>query len=251
MFSTVGRSRELPDARRPYQEHACTHCGALHWIDERLAGTTCRSPKFGSCCDHGQVRLLPLPDPPQPLRQLFVGLTGQDREFRENIRQYNTALAFTSLGVQQDHGVNTGVGPYIFRIHGELCHLAGALLPEWGWAHLMLSYIYMIRVRHCSTVVTAMGMCVLIPCRSCRMLYQCHTTIMLTYTNMLLRSCKSKLLHLISRFDSAALPTRIDDDTTCQQLMRWRSSYQAMGLNQWTVVILSYDCEGLMARCNA
>ncbi|KZP24540.1 hypothetical protein FIBSPDRAFT_929756 [Athelia psychrophila] len=140
---TVHRAREAPPARRAYQEPItrhdlgrmdipCVHCGALHWIDERLADSSLRTPKFGSCCAHGQVQLEPLQDPPYPLQQLFLGLTPQSREFLENIRQYNAAFAFTSLGVVQDHAVNAGIGPYIFRIHGELCHRAGALLPQPG-----------------------------------------------------------------------------------------------------------------------
>lgn len=138
-----GNDLNLPPARRPYQEPAtqndlgrmdvpCPHCGALHWIEERLAQSSPTSPNFGSCCDHGQVQLDAVEDPPYALQQLFLGLTAQGREFLENIRQYNTAFAFTSLGVKQDHAVNRGVGPYVFRIHGELCHRAGSLLPEPG-----------------------------------------------------------------------------------------------------------------------
>ncbi|KZP22144.1 hypothetical protein FIBSPDRAFT_1018870, partial [Athelia psychrophila] len=111
---------------------SCSHCGAWHWIDERVTASSLRNPKFGSCCDHGHVRLEALPPPPYPLQQLFLGTTSQSREFLENIRQYNAAFAFTSLGVKQDHAVNAGTGPYVFRIQGQLCHRAGALLPQPG-----------------------------------------------------------------------------------------------------------------------
>ena len=53
-------------------------------------------------------------------------------DFKKDIRAYNAALAFTSLGVKLDRSVATGTGPYSFRIHGELCHLAGSLLPAEG-----------------------------------------------------------------------------------------------------------------------
>ncbi|KAF7968482.1 hypothetical protein HWV62_30509 [Athelia sp. TMB] len=133
----------LPLARQPYREPAvrhqleqmdisCSHCGALHWIDERTSSSSRRSPEFGACCDHGQVQLGALERPPHALRQLYLGTSQQGREFLENIRQYNAALAFTSLGVEQDNGVNIGPGPYVFRIHGVLCHRAGSLLPPQG-----------------------------------------------------------------------------------------------------------------------
>ncbi|KZP30308.1 hypothetical protein FIBSPDRAFT_699312, partial [Athelia psychrophila] len=115
-------------------EHMCRWCNALHWLHERLADSSMSNPVFTSCCAHGQVRLDPLPDPPNTLMQLYSGDSADCREFRENIRQYNAAFAFTSLGVKQDHAVNRGVGPYVFRIHGELCHRAGALLPQTGQA---------------------------------------------------------------------------------------------------------------------
>lgn len=137
------RALNLPPARRPYREptgrhdlgymdQPCLHCGALHWIDERLTASSVASPAFSSCCGNGQVRLEPLQDPPDALRQLFLSDTPESREFLENIRQYNAAFAFTSLGVKQDLAINTGFGPYIFRIHGELCHRAGSLLPTPG-----------------------------------------------------------------------------------------------------------------------
>lgn len=52
-------------------------------------------------------------------------------EFRKNIRAYNQAMAFTSLGTTQvvsDQDRGNGV-PY-FRIQGEMYHLIGQLLPQ-------------------------------------------------------------------------------------------------------------------------
>ena len=133
----------LPPARRSYLEPAfrqnvgsmnveCRNCGALHWEDERLRSSSHRNPKFGTCCHSGKVSLPPLQDPPYALRELFLGNSVQSQEFLDNIRQYNAAFAFTSLGVKQDHAINQGRGPYVFKIHGELCHRAGALLPAPG-----------------------------------------------------------------------------------------------------------------------
>jgi hypothetical protein len=129
-------------ARRPYQEPRgrhdlgrmdvpCQHCGALHWFAEKTVKSPARAPKFGMCCDHGKVRLPPLREPPEALRALYTGNDPQAQEFRNNIRQYNMALAFTSVGVHEDIGINRR-GGWIFRILGQLSHYSGALLPPEG-----------------------------------------------------------------------------------------------------------------------
>ena len=56
-------------------------------------------------------------------------------KIRGNLRkicQYNSALAFTSLGVSVDRETVQGSGPSSFRIHGALHHLMGTLLPPDG-----------------------------------------------------------------------------------------------------------------------
>jgi hypothetical protein len=133
----------LPLARRAYREPRqrhdlgqmdaeCLRCHALHWVAERVEHRE-HGWGFGICCDHGIVQLPAFPDPPEELKQLLIGQDHDSREFRENIRQYNASLAFTSLGVQIDNSVNRrGSGPYIFRIHGELRHRSGSLLPSPG-----------------------------------------------------------------------------------------------------------------------
>ncbi|KAJ7193539.1 hypothetical protein GGX14DRAFT_378904, partial [Mycena pura] len=137
------RADELPLARQPYVEPAgrhlldrmdvnCSHCHVKHWIEERVSTSSQVNPKFGMCCNHGKVIVDTLEDAPQELRALFEGDSAQAKEFRKNIAQYNTALSFTSLGVREDHSVNDGRGPPTFRIHGELCHRIGTLLPAEG-----------------------------------------------------------------------------------------------------------------------
>ncbi|KAG2738560.1 hypothetical protein P692DRAFT_20676686, partial [Suillus brevipes Sb2] len=111
---------------------ACPNCNAYHWMGERLAASSKRNPKFGSCCDSGQVQLPSLVEPPQQLKGLLQNMVPDAVEFRKNIRRYNAALAFTSLGVQVDQSVNNGRGPYIYRIHGELYHRAGELIVGEG-----------------------------------------------------------------------------------------------------------------------
>ncbi|KAE9390700.1 hypothetical protein BT96DRAFT_833076 [Gymnopus androsaceus JB14] len=112
-------------------EYQCKYCGALHWLNEKLEKSPKRDPQFSMCCKHGEVRIPLLMAPPNFLYRLLISNDEQAKEFRANISQYNTALAFTSVGVAVDDNVNRcGRGPPVFRIHGELKHWAGTLLPK-------------------------------------------------------------------------------------------------------------------------
>ncbi|KAH7834143.1 hypothetical protein Vadar_013104 [Vaccinium darrowii] len=42
----------------------CSSCGALHWMDEKLAHSSKKNPCFGTCCLQGKVKLPPLMTPP-------------------------------------------------------------------------------------------------------------------------------------------------------------------------------------------
>lgn len=134
---------DLPAGLKPYEEpeerhnlgrmeYNCQHCNALHWLDEKLAHSSQSNPKFSSCCNRGKVALPLLQDPPAALRHLFEGNEADAIHFRDHIWEYNRALAFTSMGVTEDHSVNQGRGPPVFRISGELHHLSGSLLPAPG-----------------------------------------------------------------------------------------------------------------------
>jgi hypothetical protein len=62
-------------------------------------------------------------------------LTAQDpvsKTFRDHIRNYNNALAMTSIGHKVDESINDGEGLYVFRLHGKLSHKSGSLLPPEG-----------------------------------------------------------------------------------------------------------------------
>jgi len=43
-------------------------------------------------------------------------------KFRDQIRMYNSVFAFNSLGAKVDESITRGIGPYSFRIQGELYH---------------------------------------------------------------------------------------------------------------------------------
>ena len=149
--------RVLPVARQPYREpsqrhdlgrmkHECIHCGALHWLSERSTGNGSSNahPLFTMCCNQGEIELLAMEPPPEGLTYLFTAATPQANRFHQHTRQYNAALAFTSLGVEVDNTVNEGGGgPPTFRIHGEMHHQLGSLLPRHGERPVYVQlYIY-------------------------------------------------------------------------------------------------------------
>ena len=91
----------------------CPHCHALHFKSKRLTNSSNIRPRFGLCCLQGQIQLPPLAEPPQLLRQLLTSSTPRARNFRERIRQYNCAFAFTSVAVKVDEAILNRV--YLLR----------------------------------------------------------------------------------------------------------------------------------------
>ena len=84
-------------------------------------------------------------DTPDPIRVLLtetlvnangkVVWTDRTAHFQQNIRSYNNAVSFTSLGVKLDRAIcNTldTAGVYTFRIQGALHHSMSSLLPPPG-----------------------------------------------------------------------------------------------------------------------
>ncbi|CAI5722376.1 unnamed protein product [Peronospora effusa] len=135
----VPLARRIIDADAPTLRHVlqrmnvrCQSCQALHWIEERIkvAGSTLGNPTFTMCCERGKVfNIPPLVPPPEPLNTLLHEQTPLARAFRSNIRGYNNALSFTSLGAKLDDRFVQG-GVYTFRLQGALYHRMGALLPD-------------------------------------------------------------------------------------------------------------------------
>ncbi len=80
----------------------------------------------------GKVLLPNLPATPQELEVLSTSKKSSAVKFRDQIRMYNSVLAFTSLSAKVDESVTGGRGPYSFRIKGELYHKIGSLCPAEG-----------------------------------------------------------------------------------------------------------------------
>lgn len=141
-------SHDLPELHYIGPMHdVCPSCYALHWKKERTSyrHSGYNSTPYSLCCGKGAVDLRPIPPHPPELQRLYTDatpgmhlplcilLTTDAREFRQNIRAYNNAFAFTSMGTTGavDPIVHAG-GPPIFKIGGELYHHIGSLLPPDG-----------------------------------------------------------------------------------------------------------------------
>ncbi|UYV66814.1 hypothetical protein LAZ67_4002941 [Cordylochernes scorpioides] len=82
--------------------------------------------KFSACCHKGKIGL-PEQDYPEYLETLMNGVDHNSKKFMENIRSYNSSLAFASMGA--NIATPPGYGPYCFRIHGQIYHRTGTLHP--------------------------------------------------------------------------------------------------------------------------
>lgn len=108
----------------------CFNCGSFMWKEENHIGTLGHSAVFSTCCSEGKILLPTISDPPLILQNLLTNENDEGKEFRHNIRAYNSSLAFASLGVNED--VLPSKGPYTFRIHGSVYHRIGHVFPEVG-----------------------------------------------------------------------------------------------------------------------
>ena len=80
----------------------------------------------------GIIKLLPLKDPPDLLKNLLTGNTQRHKQFCENIRAYNSSLAFASLCLTGQEFKFKNPGPYCYRINGQLYHALSQMQPEHG-----------------------------------------------------------------------------------------------------------------------
>lgn len=84
---------------------------------------------FSLCCGNGKISL-PGCRLPNEIIDLFTGTKEESKPFRENIRQYNSAMSFISFGSQIT--LPSGYGPYCFKIHGDIYHRISSLYPSTG-----------------------------------------------------------------------------------------------------------------------
>ncbi|KAF8600184.1 hypothetical protein BDV93DRAFT_405811, partial [Ceratobasidium sp. AG-I] len=85
--------------------------------------------KFSTCCRQGLINIALPNRPPPELWQLWTRTHALSRNFFKNIRQFNAALAFTSMGAKHVDDPPPGAGPWVFKIGGEHYHNSGDLQP--------------------------------------------------------------------------------------------------------------------------
>ncbi|KAN0073380.1 hypothetical protein V8E54_008600, partial [Elaphomyces granulatus] len=109
-------------------DQECDKCHALFWKEELVPPSNPRQPpNFSNCCKKGDIVLPPFSNPPQLLRDLYMGVHELSSEFRKNIRRYNSTLAFTSILYTPDRRLGPHATNVPFQIHGELHHAQGPL----------------------------------------------------------------------------------------------------------------------------
>ncbi|XP_058732927.1 uncharacterized protein LOC131604509 [Vicia villosa] len=125
----------------------CTYCHAHMWLQERASKTKKgHVPTFHRCCRGGKIVVPLLEEPPPLLRHLVFNKTStESKNYRNNIRTYNSMFSFTSPGMKFDTTYSKKGGPPTLRLHGQTCHRIGTLLPKTGdrpqYAQLYISDI--------------------------------------------------------------------------------------------------------------
>ena len=76
------------------------------------------------------MKIPPIKDPPDFLKFLLTGSTSKCHHFQNNIRAYNSSLAFALLQLTGHEYAFKSRGPYCYRINGQICHLISQLQPE-------------------------------------------------------------------------------------------------------------------------
>jgi len=115
-------------------QHVCRHCNALHWEAESTG-----AEGYSMCCSKGKVQLPGWAEPPLVLKRLYEDNTPEGREFRKNLRAYNSCLQFASSSAKVSRQVLYGAGAvpvlggvHQFGINGAVHHITGPILPDDG-----------------------------------------------------------------------------------------------------------------------
>ncbi|KAK1370445.1 hypothetical protein POM88_036537 [Heracleum sosnowskyi] len=115
------------------QEETCGFCAAQVWAAEFTGRHVGPGPKgYSICCEKGKVQLPLLRQTPPELNELLTSGGTSSRMFFNKSRIYNNIFAFCSFGGNVDHSVNSGKGPYVFRVSGRTYHSLGSLVPPDG-----------------------------------------------------------------------------------------------------------------------
>ncbi|XP_035835800.1 uncharacterized protein LOC110888241 [Helianthus annuus] len=130
--------QHLKGVSKDYLDHGdqiivCRTCSVKLWKAEADRGEQKRNkPNYFLCCSYGKILLPDFKQPPEILKDLYVGVSAKSKFFLKNIRRYNSMFSFASMGGRIDKTINRGNAPYVFRLSGQNYHTIGSLLPEDG-----------------------------------------------------------------------------------------------------------------------
>ncbi len=104
----------------------CSSCNALMFEKELHRGSV-----YSLCCGYGKVKVPDIKPPPAILQKLYTENDTTSKDFRKNIRCYNSALALSSIGVQLGETYKfDNRGPWIYKISGQIYHSLGNIWPN-------------------------------------------------------------------------------------------------------------------------
>ncbi|GBN95692.1 hypothetical protein AVEN_35179-1 [Araneus ventricosus] len=118
----------------------CVFCGAVYWREEKNT-----AHKYTKCCNDGKVQLPAFPDAPELLKALLTENSPDAKNYRQRIQEYNSALAFASMGAQIK--LPRGTGPYCYRLHGQVYHRVYPCMQVTNIKKVTDSFIYFTPVR--------------------------------------------------------------------------------------------------------
>ncbi|KAG5560902.1 hypothetical protein RHGRI_004059 [Rhododendron griersonianum] len=114
------------------QSRPCSFCGAKKFQYE--------TPNF--CCYGGKIVLASL-CVPEVLCKLYTSQCEEGKEFRKNIRAYNSIFSFTSFAVRLDKQLATSQqGVYTFCAQGQVYHNLPSLIPSTDGSCFFQMYFY-------------------------------------------------------------------------------------------------------------
>ena len=83
----------------------CEYCNAILWYEERnRKSKNTKNPKFSICCREGRVKLPSFKSPPLELQELLQ----HSKNYKANIRRFNSMFAMNSMGGNVDVHANEG-----------------------------------------------------------------------------------------------------------------------------------------------
>jgi hypothetical protein len=103
----------------------CSFCNSKNFAKEKPP-----DGKYTNCCHKGRVALPSLKPLPPLIKDLLTDSDPESQNFIKSIRNYNSALAFASIGAEVSH--MSGPGTYCYKIQGQIYHRISAIHPNSG-----------------------------------------------------------------------------------------------------------------------